>query len=71
MECQSSVNLVAIEHHISLWLVEDSVAARLVWDNTGLRDQVQGVPTEDVAMLNASERRLAKRLAKRLKKEMT
>ena len=56
MGCQSSVNLVATEHHMSLWLVEDSVAPRLFWNNTGLRDQLQGVPTEDVAMINVSER---------------
>lgn len=53
---QSSLNLVVIEHHIDIWLIEDSVVPWLFWNNTGLHNQPQGVPTEDVAMLNVSER---------------
>lgn len=54
--CRSSVNLVVVEHHISIWLIEDSVVPWLFWNNTWLHDQLQGAPTEDAAMLNVSER---------------
>lgn len=51
---ESSVNLAVFEYHISIWLTEDSVVPWLLWNNTGLHNQPQGVPTEDAAMLNVS-----------------
>lgn len=45
--CKSSVNLVVIEHHISIWLIEDCCTLTAY--------PPQGVPTEDAAMLNVNE----------------
>lgn len=49
VECQSSVYLVVIERHICIWLIEDSVCTLTI-----LKQHCEGVPAEDVAMLNVS-----------------